>query len=185
MTALVVVCGAPASGKTTPARRLARDLALPLLEKDTIKESLADALGIPDREASKKLRAASMQLLYDLALGVLLRGSSVMIEANFNRSFAEDALRRMAGSARIQIVQCQASATTTEHRYRDRYTAGERHPIHVDLDRLQDLIAGLELGTYDLTDLEYPSFSVRTDDGYEPGFNRIVEHIKRHRDAHT
>ena len=181
--ALIFICGAPASGKTALARRLAPDLELPLLEKDTIKESLADALETPDREASKKLGAASMKLLYDLALGVLQHGSSVMIEANFDRSFAEDALRRMASSSRILIIQCEADDTTIEDRYRGRSTTGQRHSAHFDLGALPDLITGLQRGAYDLTNLGYLSLRVRTDDGYQPDFHEIVESILRHHEA--
>jgi adenylate kinase family enzyme len=36
LATLIVICGAPALGKTTLARRLARDLRLPLLEKESL-----------------------------------------------------------------------------------------------------------------------------------------------------
>ena len=182
--ALVVVCGAPASGKTILARRLAEDLALPLLEKDTIKESLADLQEILDREASKKLGVASMNLLYDLASRVLTHGSSVMIEANFDRRFAEDALRRMASSSQVLIVHCEADATIIEDRYRGRSASGERHPVHFDLDALPDLTIGLQRGAYNLTNLGYPSIRVRTDDGYEPHYNSIVSTLKFYIESH-
>jgi len=43
---LVIVGGAPGSGKTTLARKLAKRCAVPLIEKDDVKEAIADALGV-------------------------------------------------------------------------------------------------------------------------------------------
>ena len=56
---IVLVNGAPASGKTTLSRRLAGDLGLPLLAKDAIKEVLYDTLGAPDRARSRELGGAT------------------------------------------------------------------------------------------------------------------------------
>ena len=42
---ILLVSGAPASGKSTLARALAQIFAYPLISKDTIKESLFDSLG--------------------------------------------------------------------------------------------------------------------------------------------
>ena len=46
---LVLVAGAPASGKTTLARRLAAELGLPVLHRDLIRNAIADAFGPSDR----------------------------------------------------------------------------------------------------------------------------------------
>src|SRR6266508_4058354 len=56
---LLLVTGAPSSGKTTLAVPLARHLGLPLITKDTIKEALFDTLGTGDHTWSTRLGAAS------------------------------------------------------------------------------------------------------------------------------
>lgn len=178
--ALIVVCGAPASGKTTLARRLATDLRLPLLEKDVIKESLAGSIETPDRDASRRIGAASFRLVYDLAHAMLERGVDVMIEANMTRPYADAALGRLARQSRLLIVQCEAEATAIERRYRARAGRGERHAAHFDLDALPDLIAGLGDGRYELTGLGYEALAVNTDDEYQPGYDAVREAVRRH-----
>ena len=57
-----IVTGPPGAGKSTLAEYLARELCLPLISKDGIKEILFDTLGWHDREWSKKLGHASFEL---------------------------------------------------------------------------------------------------------------------------
>src|SRR5581483_9605379 len=90
---LALVTGAPGSGKTTLARRLASELRLPLLAKDDIKETLYDQLGAPDQAASQRLGLAALTLLRQTAERLLAAGVSVLIEANYQRGRAEPDLR--------------------------------------------------------------------------------------------
>jgi hypothetical protein len=49
------VTGPPATGKTTLAERISRELGLPLVAKDAIKERLYDTVGAGDRAWSQRL----------------------------------------------------------------------------------------------------------------------------------
>jgi predicted kinase len=60
---LILVTGPPASGKTTLAQPLARQLGVPLLGKDTVKEALFDTLGTGDRAWSRRLGAPARACL--------------------------------------------------------------------------------------------------------------------------
>lgn len=181
LPALIVVCGAPASGKTTLARRLSRDLGLPLLEKDTIKESLAEVIEVVDRAASKEVGAASFRVLYDLAFGMLSQGADVVIEANLTRRYATSELERLASISQLAVVQCVADREVVEQRYRDRHAEAVRHAAHFDLDALPDLLAGLDAGDFDLTALGFRTITVRTDDGYQPAYGGLVSRMRAQR----
>jgi hypothetical protein len=56
---VLIVTGAPASGKTTLGRQLANALGLPYFSKDLFKESLFDSLGWQDRAWSQRVGGAS------------------------------------------------------------------------------------------------------------------------------
>ena len=64
---VVVVGGAPGTGKTTLAAPLAKALELPFLSKDLIKETLMDSLGASDLPTSQRVGAAGWELLYRVA----------------------------------------------------------------------------------------------------------------------
>src|SRR5580692_766913 len=63
---LVYVSGAPAAGKSSLAGPLAGELGFTLITKDTLKETLHDALDAPEPDLawSRRLGGAAMELLW-------------------------------------------------------------------------------------------------------------------------
>ena len=64
---LIVVSGAPGTGKSTIARELGAALRLPVLSLDPIKEALADVLGLGDEDWSNRVGDAAAEVVFRLA----------------------------------------------------------------------------------------------------------------------
>jgi predicted kinase len=64
---LVVVSGAPGTGKSTIARALGADLRFPVLSLDPVKEALADVLGLGDEDWSNRIGDAAAEVVFRLA----------------------------------------------------------------------------------------------------------------------
>lgn len=122
---IVLVSGAPGSGKTTLARDLAPPLHLPLIAKDDIKETLFDSLGFSDRAWSQKLGVATWEVLFMLLDRAVSAGADAMFESNFH---TEHRARIATLRATVVEVHCFARPVTLVRRIRER----ERHPGHVD-----------------------------------------------------
>jgi predicted kinase len=121
----VVVSGPPASGKSTLAPALARDLALPLVAKDTIKDALMSALPVPDVATSREIGRAAIAAMLAVAAESPI---GAVVESNFSRSVAVEDLGRLPGL--VVEVFCRCSRATAMHRYAAR--AGTRHVGHFD-----------------------------------------------------
>ena len=67
MQKLIIVCGLPASGKTTIASALSKDLKIACLHKDSIKENLYEIMEMETLEDSKKVGLYSIMLQFRLA----------------------------------------------------------------------------------------------------------------------
>lgn len=120
-----MVSGPPASGKSTLAPAIARELGLPLIAKDTIKDALMTVLAVPDVDASRDLGRAAVAAMLAVATESPL---GAVIESNFYRSVAVDALARLPGA--VVEVFCCCDRAVAQARYRDR--AGTRHAGHFD-----------------------------------------------------
>lgn len=129
---IVLVSGPPGSGKSTLARPLAESLGYALLAKDDIKESLYGSLGAApgDREASRRMGAVAMDLLWALAVHC----PAVVLEANFRTHSALEreqvaVLLRQPG-ARLVEVHCRVPLEEASRRFAERARQERHHPAH-------------------------------------------------------
>lgn len=177
---LAIVTGAPGSGKTTLARRLASELRLPLLAKDDLKETLYEQLGAPDQAASQRLGLAALTLLRQTAERLLVAGVSVLIEANYQRGLSEPDLRPLLDLAHGVLIHCEGDPQTIVRRYLDRAARGERHAGHFDAEALPRLHELLARGAYEPLDLSVPILRVGTTAPveYVPDFAAIAAFLR-------
>jgi predicted kinase len=178
---LIIITGLPGTGKTTLGKRLAAELHLPFVYKDGLKEILFDRLGWQDREWSKKLGWASIELLYYFIKIQLKAGISFIAESNFKAEFANlefMALKQKYNFEPFQIL-CQTDGEVLAQRFRERSKSGERHPGHLDhlyYDGFRE--ASLE-GGREALDIGGEILEVDTTDFQKIDYDQLLEAIKQ------
>lgn len=177
---MIVVTGRPAAGKSTLASWLGRQLACPVISKDSIKEVLFDQLGWRDREWSKVLGRASVELMYYIAETQLKASRSVILDNAFDPDLASAKLRALVrenGANSLQII-CNARSTVLFDRFKRRAESGIRHEGHVDAQCLDELKASLQQERRQRLDIGGQVLRVDTTDlatiHYEAILNEVV-----------
>ena len=117
---------------------------LPLLAKDTIKETLGEPLGVTARGASQRLGVAVFELLGVLVHELLDHGVSLIVEGNFA---ARSRVFTALPACRIAQVHVSASPATLRSRLLER--AGDRHPVHYDHEAANEIAARATAGEWD------------------------------------
>jgi len=151
-TLVILVTGHPATGKTTLAHHLARELGLPFLWRDRIKELLLDLLAPAPGESgttwSRRLGAVSWTLFYQQVETLLEAGVAHVAESNFDPAYANSRWQALNHTYAFRLVQvrCATEPETLLARYRARIAAGERHPGHVDDSENPEFLAKIRQG---------------------------------------
>jgi predicted kinase len=121
---LIVVSGAPGTGKSTIAAAVAGALGWPLLALDQVKEALADVLGLGGEDWSDRLGDAAAEVVFRLAA----RFPAAVAEGWWRRARRDRAVSEFAGAVE---VFCRCDPGLAESRVRARLGVS-RHPIHRD-----------------------------------------------------
>ena len=177
---LIVVTGQPAAGKSTLAAWLGRQLRWPVISKDGIKEILFDELGWRDREWSRTLGRASVELLYYFAAIQLEAGISAILDNAFHRELASPPLQALERRYRANVLQiiCQADPAVLFERFKKRAESGVRHDGHVDLQALEELAASLARGRPMQLDLGGQVLRLDTADFGALRYETVLEQVR-------
>ena len=140
----ILVAGMMASGKTTIAEKLAKELKIPLLSKDSIKEILFDDLGFHSRAEKNQLGIAAMNMMYYAAAQMMKQNLPFILENNFedlsvpqlmkilNRYHYDGITLRLTGNPEVLY-----------RRFAARDLSPERHRGHVVNDQYPEPEGGI------------------------------------------
>lgn len=128
----ILIAGVPAGGKTTFAKFLQKELSLPMMSKDGIKEQLFETVGFQSREQKVALGIASFSLLCCFAEAQMQAGKSCILENNFenlSRKPLETLLKRYG--CRAVTVLFTGDLKAVYRRFVRRESDPSRHLGHV------------------------------------------------------
>ena len=164
--AIVIVSGAPGTGKTRLAHDLAAAIGCPAICRDEVKEGMVHAHGAGFAAApGDELTQRTFRVFFD-ALRVLVEGgATVVAEAAFQDRAWRTGLEPLRSIADLRVIHCDVADDVARRRRADR----PPRPAHADADPAVVLPSGFQRIT-----LEVASLAVDTTDGYDPAFVEIV-----------
>lgn len=181
---LVIVSGAPASGKTTLAPLLADRLPLPLLAKDRLRVIFRDAFDANTLEEVRRLLTPGFVVFYELIAELLRAGVGVVAECNFHRGISEPETRPVAALGTPVIVHCQVDRALSYRRFAERHRlALPERRYAFDGVRIAELERGIPQDAWERAEpieIGAPVLRVDTTDGYAPDLDGIVAFIRAH-----
>jgi predicted kinase len=164
---LVLVSGAPGSGKTTLARQIAQALKLPHLNRDEIWEGLRFTVrrGAPESIGRRGVTAEYGVLEHLLAVGVSMVADGTMYRGEFEAN-----IRRLRDLAEVVNIHCRAASAS--QRYRDRELA-KQLPQQV-FDAKMNRLSEMGDKVTEPLDLGCPMIEVNTESDLNPSLDEIL-----------
>ena len=177
---ILIVTGRPAAGKTTLANWLSKELKIPLLSKDGIREALFNRLGWKDREWAQLLGKASVDMMFYFAKVQLEVGHSVILDNSFDPAVSDERFRTLKGIYRAKSIQvvCDARNEILFERFKSRFELSVRHPGHGDETVLNGLSEFLADGYSPFLDIGGPVVDVDTSDFTHVNYQETLEQIR-------
>jgi predicted kinase len=177
---IIIVTGKPAAGKSTLARWLSRELQVPVVSKDPMREVLFERLGWKDRPWAQLLGRASIDMMFYFAQAELTVGHSIILDNSFDPDMSNarfQALKTEYHADSIQIV-CSSDRETLVQRFRARAEAGNRHPGHGDSEVLHHLYETLKDDRPLTLNISGPVIEVDTTDFETVNYDAIITKVK-------
>lgn len=182
---IVLITGAPGSGKSTLGAKLARELRLPFIARDDIRGGLFLSAGawssrprrVPSNDESVEVFLRAVESIVGL-------GVSCVVEYVVRKGSPHE-LERLISVAECRVLHtfCHDAPTRLARRnHTDRllnrlpvleslgYSSIEQHTQET-LNRMRSVVADMR------TDFELPMLEVDTSDGYEPELDVIIDFV--------
>ena len=180
MPKLIIVTGRPGAGKSTLAKWLSKELQIPSVSKDNVREVLFDRLGWEDRKWAQILGRASIDIMFYVAERQLEVGKSLILDNAFDPKLSEGKLEALRTKYLVEIVQivCNADADTLFRRFEERSISGNRHPGHGDEVVLTEMKTNLARDQSPVMEIKSKIIEIDTTDFSKIEYQKILSQVR-------
>lgn len=180
---LVLIGGAPGTGKTTLGQHLAQTLSIPLISRDMIRHIVLDAFDVQTWDQGKAYSIAIYNIFYGVIAQLLKVNTSVIADCNFYRGVSEDSIRPLIADTQAHaiLLHLTTAPETSTRRFLERAHQPDRRRSSFDFERIAQIQSGqfnVSTSQYEQLELDVPTLIVDTTIHYEPDMAIIVEFIR-------
>ena len=177
---LIVVTGRPGSGKTTFSKELGKQLSLPVISRDEIKEGYVHTFGKRHSELPEDTNKIVTELFFKTITQLLSANVSLIAEAAFQHKLWKSQLDLLKERTRMFMLICKVEDDRIAlERFVKRGLANPmREYFHGDkgIDIARNGVK-LEVSPYDEPCLNIPSINIDTTGDYDPAIYELKARI--------
>ncbi len=177
----IIITGRAGAGKTTLSRKLGRELWMPVISRDEIKEGYVNTFGVKHDQLPSDTDGIVSNFFFDVVSQYLASKVSVIIEAAFQHAVWEPRMRRILELSHPFMIICSVDQEIAAQRHLQRGLADPRREFYHEDKRVSLYRATGDIGTpkpYVVPKFDVPTIQVSTDGEYNPCIDEIVKQIQ-------
>lgn len=125
---LIILTGAPASGKSSIAKAVGKELGIDVISKDGFKIELFEKYGFTNHAEKKKLSIMGEEMMHETIKKYVMQNKDLFVDNNFKHfDSIRDILENTEVIVEIRCIYCVADYDILAKRYNDRIRNGNRH----------------------------------------------------------
>lgn len=180
----VIVTGRPGSGKTTLSKKLGRQLRMPVISRDEIKEGYVNTFGVKQDQLPATTNGIVSGFFFDIVHHYLNGNVSIIIEAAFQHAVWEPRMPRLLELSDPYIIVCSIDGEAAARRHLQRGLAEPDREFYHGDRRVSLYRATGELGPpheYITPEFDVPTIQVLTASDYSPSLEEMSNIFVRER----
>lgn len=177
----VIVTGRPGAGKSTLAAKLGRQLWMPVVSRDEIKEGYVNTFGVKHDQLPDQTNSVVSDFFFQIVAQYLEHQISIVIEAAFQHHVWATRIAAIENLSRPMFIACDVPGDVAASRHLQRgLDDANREFYHGDqrvrLYKSTGVVAAAD--EYQTPDFDLPTLHVATDGEYAPTIEAIVRRIR-------
>jgi predicted kinase len=177
----IIITGRAGAGKTTLSKKLGRQLWMPVISRDEIKEGYVNTFGVKHDELPPETDRLVTDFFFDVVFRFLAGKVSVIIEAAFQHPVWEWRMPKILELSHPFIIVCCLDAEIAAQRHLQRGLENPRREFYHEDKRVSLYRTTGDIGTpqpYIAPNFDVPTLQVLTENDYSPGLEEIVIQIE-------
>ena len=175
---LIIITGRPASGKSTLAETLAKEINCPLISRDTLKAGYINTIGVEHEHLDNSAAMDVYDAFFEVIGLLISKKISVIVEAAFQNHLWQPQLLLLQDVADMRIIICDITPDLAKTRFADRrLNDPTRDRFHGDSLLVEK--GGIHTDTFEHLNMDAPILKVDTTGHYMPDVQQILDFINK------